>query len=109
MFQSFVVVGSTDGTNWYKIDIQSNLIMWNILMPVTFYVTHGVSYSYYRLIWQQTVSTSELASWYLFDVSGNSLTGSATVTASWGTPNANVLNSISQVGFSFPDKYVSSG
>jgi hypothetical protein len=119
MCKSFSIVGSNDGQNWFLIDTQSNLVTWNSLMPTPFYVTHGTSYSYYRLvITQSSVSlATDIAGWVLYDVNGSAFTpgstsisgannqllvsgGSTVATVSWSWANAyqeNTTQSIANI------------
>jgi len=108
MCKAFSMVGSNDGQNWFLIDTQSNLVMWNALMPTPFYVTHGTSYSYYRLVvTQSSVSmATNIAGWLLYDINGSSFTPTTTMIS--GAQNQFLVsggNTVATVSWSWTNAY----
>ncbi len=104
MAQSFLLLGSSDGITWYAIDCINNGMWWYALTPTPFFTTHGASYSYYRLVMAQAPSTTSVAGWFMYDlsgasfvpngstVSGNTLQngGSTVATLTWSWDSNNV-------------------
>ena len=92
MFQSFYLLGSTDGSVWDYLMNNTNTILWSTKVPLSFNVMSVKAYSYYRLVVTQGPVPFNLSGFILISSSGSPVLSSyASYTVSGA--NNNILQS----------------